>query len=142
MNYYWYKLVINYDLGKQMRMFNALKSSLKKPDFKLSLSEIDPGRHAPYAGVVVALGLLAFLLLKPRRTADERLIARFLGKMASHGYERGRSEGLEEFLARVGDENLRVRAALFTEEFERIYYTDRKFTSEDVRRLEQNIREL
>jgi len=65
------------------------------------------------------------------------VLDRFLKRLEARGYEKHPSEGLEEFLRRVGDDDLRTICLEFAREFERIYYGDVRFTADDLRRLDR-----
>jgi hypothetical protein len=62
--------------------------------------------------------------------------------MAAYGYEKQWSEGLEEFVDRVDREELRDRARSFVDDFEQVYYRDREFTRETIRRLKAHIKRI
>ena len=59
--------------------------------------------------------------------------------MAAYGYEKDEHEGLEEFINRVDREDIRNRARIFVEDFEQLYYRDREFSRETIRRLKHHI---
>ena len=56
--------------------------------------------------------------------------------------QKGESEGLEEFAARIPDEHIQGLALEFIRIFQNIYYTDRPFMTEDLRQLENIIKKI
>ena len=137
MNYYWNAMVINYDFTKQASLFNKLRSGIRKPRLNLSLTREILVRYSP-AFLPLALVILAIYLLAFRRKPPEqKILLSFLKKMDRHGYTKRRSEGLEEFVSKIGDEETRQRAYAFVTQFESSFYRDRKFTREEIRRLKE-----
>jgi transglutaminase-like putative cysteine protease len=143
-NYYWNKFVINYDFSKQMMILNEIRSSFKRADMKFDLKAV---RFEGY--VYFGLGLIflasmgtAFVLLTKRGESHERLVSKFLRRMAFRGYEKRKNEGLEEFVARIDREDLRTRAGEFVNEFQRVFYKDNKFSRQQIELLENHIRSL
>ncbi len=66
----------------------------------------------------------------------------FMKRLKDAGYVKERSQGLEEFLSAIDDENLKRGAFEFVREFEKIYYQDKRFTTEDLRKLKDLVRAL
>jgi protein-glutamine gamma-glutamyltransferase len=93
-------------------------------------------------GIVIALSLFLYTLIKTHKNREERIISKFLHKMAAYGYDKKEYEGLEEFIDRVDREDIRNRARIFIEDFEQIYYRDREFTTETIRRLTNRIKHI
>ncbi len=141
-NYYWNKLIIEYDFRSQIALFKKIRSTLAKPGLHLN---VDRERAARGLGVAAAVMLAAFGLYQAYRYRKRRtnvLIAAFFSRMNRRGYKRERNEGLEEFAARIEDGELREKASRFVLEFESVYYKDGEFSRETVRRLEQSIADL
>ena len=135
-NYYWNAAVINYDLEKQFSLMNKVRAGLRDVRFTASF---DQGRSFRLLllllGAAGSLGLAVYALQRAGRSAEEKMLAAFLGKMKKRGYVKPRPLGLEEFVALVSEGDLRERARQFVELFEGSYYRDRKLTRGDVRRL-------
>ncbi len=141
-NHYWIKFVINYDLERQLRMVRGLREHWKKPDLQWWHSEVRL-KGIGIAGVgAMMMACAIFLLRRRRREPEKELVAEFLLRLKKRGYEKGRAEGLEEFAAGIGDDELRERAHRFVEEFQEIYFRDRTISSDDRRRLLAIIRSL
>jgi len=134
MNYYWNALVINYDFTRQVSLFNKIKAGLKKPRFQFSLKK---------ELVWYALALFSTALVLPviyrlafnRKTPDEKILKDFLMWTGRYGYTKRRSEGLEEFTARIQEEDIREKASRFVRAFEGYYYRDKRLSKEDIKKL-------
>lgn len=144
-NYYWNRLVITYDLSRQMALLEWLRSSLEKPgiaSWKPALNK----RSLLHFAILPLLCLLAcfclYRFLTDRKKPLNRIAARFTRKMATHGYRRGKAEGLEEFVARIEEETLREKAQQFVDDFEAIYYGDQEATRHSLSRLKNRMREF
>ncbi|NTU43801.1 MAG: DUF4129 domain-containing protein [Nitrospirales bacterium] len=83
-------------------------------------------------------GFFIYAVLK-RKRPEERLLSVFLRKMEKRGFVRLPSQGLEEFVATVSDAGLRDAAMGFVREFQALYYRDRPFTREEIRRLRKRL---
>jgi hypothetical protein len=141
-NYYWYKFIINYDLSKQVAMIDKIRSTVKKHDVNFSLRSIDFKKVLVPASLLLATVLLAAGILRRRTGRDRKLIARFARRMHRHGYRRHPGEGLEEFVGRIDDADLRDRASRFVTEFEAIFYRDHPLTRPEAKRLDGLIKDL
>jgi transglutaminase-like putative cysteine protease len=130
MDYQWSKLVVNYNWEVQSDLMQGLREVLRNP--RASLTPTGDGMRrlgsalsvpATLLAALVACGSLFYLLRQLRdRRPEIVLLRRFQRGMKRHGYARHESEGLEEFLARVDDEELRNLALPFVRRFEDIYY--------------------
>lgn len=142
-NYYWYKFIINYDFSKQLALIRKLKATIQKPDVQIGLAKNEIKKYLRY---LLAIPLIVFFVYAVFRAARKRpqdkLIARFQNRMSQLGYERRDCEGLEEFTARIEDQNVRRKAQQFVNKFESIYYKDRNFSNDDRKLLNRHISEL
>ncbi len=135
-NYFWNQAVIAYDLGRQLELLRNTGRRMK--DLQVSVDW----------RLVLGLGLAALalaaagraLLSRSRRSAEARLLRRFLRQVArTHGLDQiPAREGLYELAERLNDERCR--------RFARIYggavYRDRKLTDAERRELGKLIGEL
>jgi protein-glutamine gamma-glutamyltransferase len=141
-NYYWYKLVINYDLNKQLAIIDEIQATVRRPNFSLNWGSFDFKHHLTWASCVLAAIFVIFGIMKGRKSPERKLIAGFEKRMIRRGYRRLSSEGLEEFVARVAEADLQVKASRFVKEFEEVFYRDRPFRGCEVKRLESVIKDL
>jgi hypothetical protein len=65
-----------------------------------------------------------------------KILSRFLRNMERTGHKKTNSQGLEEFVASLHNEELRSCAFRFVTAFEKFYYTDTKLNKKDIRNLE------
>src|SRR5208283_5100050 len=116
-NYYWNALVINYDFQKQLSLFMQLRNVIKRPSLDFSWVRDNLVTY----GVIVLGGFSAFVLwrvfLFTREDRGLLVIRRFLRKMERSGYRKKRSEGLEEFTARIQDDEMKTKSQKFVKEF-------------------------
>jgi len=143
-NYYWNKLIIDYDFSRQLAIVQGIRATIRKSDFRFDLRKARPGKEW---GLVLLAGILGVVLAAAifryrGRSPHEKVISGFLRRMDRHGYQREPGEGLEEFVARMDPSPLRERAGAFVEEFQETFYRDRPFTREKVRALEERLRAL
>lgn len=137
MDYYWNAMVINYDFSRQASLFNQLKSAMKNPRLRLSPTK-GTILWLSSAFLCLALIITALYLFSFRKTGPEKRILRvFLKKMDAHGYRKGRSEGLEEFVSRISNEEMRKRVFAFVTQFESSFYRDKKMTGTDLETLKR-----
>jgi len=141
-NYYWNITVINYDFERQISLFNKIRMGIKKPAFNLSIDREMLIRYFIGIFIAVAAVFAGYAVLSGKRSPETRLLTVFQKRMEGFGYRRGGSQGLEEFAESVKDERLKEHALRFVKEFERIYYKDRRFNKEEIKRLKAVIEEL
>jgi hypothetical protein len=145
-NYYWNAFVISYDFQKQLSLFHKIQSGIRKPEIKLyKMQAINKEKLIKYLVIPAVLSVSVFMLyvlIFGRKTEEERLIALFLKRMERHGYKKGKSEGLEEFVAGIKEGELRQASYRFAEEFERNFYKDKKLTKEEAKRLKNILKSV
>ena len=138
MDYQWARLVMNYDMDTQEALLETFKKLAQKPKGNLlsprALWQELKGMRASTNGSVILLLLLggtgaAFFLLH-RKPPEEILLRRFLRAVKRHGYTKHASEGLEEFSARIQDEELRIMTKNFAVIFGKAYFRDRPIDTE------------
>ena len=142
-NYYWYSMVINYNLQKQISIAGTIISGLRKPSITLSFLK-KPALTWLFA--VIAGAFLLFYILKyfflNRKTAEEEVLRRFLKKMRDAGYEKSPSQGLEEFTETIEDADLRNSVSRFVNDFEAIFYKDVKADSSQLLELKRMLKKM
>ncbi|MEN6485423.1 MAG: DUF3488 and transglutaminase-like domain-containing protein [Syntrophobacteraceae bacterium] len=141
-NYYWSKTVVDYDLARQVQILRRLRAGFQRPDLQWESFKTDLRGYLPAAAALALLGAVVLALFLRRRSPERALLSGFLKRMKAYGYERDPSEGLEEFVAHVGEKDLRNRAQAFVDGFQKIYYKDEPFTKEETSRLKKVIRRL
>ncbi|MDY0040139.1 MAG: DUF3488 and transglutaminase-like domain-containing protein [Desulforhabdus sp.] len=142
-NYYWYTFIINYDFSRQLALLKKIKAAIQKPDIKIDLAKERIRRHLYYLPAVLLLGILGYVAVQTiMKKPDDRLLNKFQRKLRRRGYVRKPCEGLEEFAARIHEQDLRIKAQEVVARFESIYFKDQNFTREDLRSLNRRIDEL
>jgi len=130
MNYFWNSVVISYDLNRQVSLIAELKNAVRAPHVDMSAIT---GSAVLLTLVVISLAAIVIgnLRYAKRRSTEARIIRRFAKIMKKHGYERGATEGLQEFAARIENPSLREKVTVFASEFEGVYYRDKAMTKSD-----------
>jgi hypothetical protein len=140
-NYSWNAFIISYDLDRQVSLFVGIREGVRGMRLDLSLKKSEVVRYLLFLFLTALVAFLLYALLT-RKRPEERLLNLFLRRMGKRGFERLQTEGLEEFVSAVPDAEVRETAGRFVEEFQAVYYKDRPFTREDIRRLKEIIRSL
>ena len=141
-NYYWNAFVISYDFEKQISLFHKIQSGIKKPEIKLSINKEKLIKYLVIPAVLSLSVFILYVLISGRKSKEERLIALFLKRMERHGYTKGKSRGLEEFVAEIRADDLKHETCRFVKEFEEKFYKDRRLTKEDAKKLKNIIKNI
>jgi transglutaminase-like putative cysteine protease len=144
LNYYWYVLVINYNLEKQFSILLKLRSELRNPQVRLSAA--DWVMVIKWLGCILmfmgAAAALVVLFKSGRKPVDRRILELFLKKMEKKGYRKKSSQGLEEFISHIQDDGIRQSASVFVKEFEVLYFKDKTFGPQDIQKLKTTIKTI
>jgi hypothetical protein len=81
------------------------------------------------------LAILIKLLPNYFKPKEKRLLYEFLTTLKKAGYERGKNQGLSEFVEALPKEDFRDVAREFVKIYQSCYYKDKDFTKEDLERL-------
>jgi len=137
-NYYWYVSVINYNFEKQISIVHNLRHFFKKPKIEFPFSRIDKSLYRYVFFSILLTAVIAtslFLLIRSRQPKEKKILALFLNKMKKYGYTKKQSQGLEEFVSNIKENDIRFSAYLFVQEYEKIFYQDKKITPKDEKKL-------
>lgn len=135
-NYYWYGIILTYNLEKQVSITRSLLSEIKRPGISLAFFKSRAFRYGAVIILVMIVITGTIMIARSTRSREMAALNRFLKKLKGAGYQKGPSEGLEEFVGRIAHEDLRQTSWEFVREFENIYYNDRPFTSDDIEKLD------
>jgi len=128
-NYYYNTLIINYDLEKQITLFNKVREGFKKPEIKISIN-----LKKLLILIITTLSFIFLLLLiikSKKRSYEERILNIFNKKIEKLGLTKKKSEGLEEFFKKIENPEIKESIKKFIFKFEEFYYKDRKIEKED-----------
>lgn len=141
-NYYWNTVVINYNLEKQMLIARAVMKELKEPSLRLSIQK----RQFLIPLIIISIAVFAVFTIKAllmnRKTEEMKIFSRFLRSMEQAGYKKTGSQGLEEFVSFIDDEELKTIAYHFVTNFEKIFYKDKKLDKKDIINLKSIIKNI
>lgn len=139
LNYYWYVLVINYNLEKQFSILLKLRSELRNPHVNLVFQKDIALTWFAILLLITGTGFaLRISIIHRLRSPEQKILTSFLKKMEKQGYQKKTSQGLEEFVDTLRDAGVRqTTAALFVKRFQEVYYRDKVFTKRDIRNLKQ-----
>ena len=136
-NYYWYGIILTYNLERQLSISRSIISEIKKPSLSFAFLKSGAVKYTGIALLAIALIIVLWVFRQSASPREMKVLKRFLRKLKGLGYPKEECEGLEEFAARIPDENIRTVSREFVRRFEDIYYTDRPFMTEDLRALEK-----
>jgi hypothetical protein len=143
LNYYWYVLVINYNLEKQFSIVLKLRSELRRPHMGLAFQRDTALKWLTIILIIVGIGISVRVCTKNDvKSPEEKILAAFLKRMEKRGYPKRPSQGLEEFSRTVQDEDIGQKAALFVKHFQEVYFQDKVFTKSDIRVLREILSSL
>ncbi len=143
LNYYWYVLVINYNLEKQFSILLKVRSELRRPNMGLTFHRDTALKWLAILVLIAGTGSALRILIKNRlRSSEQKVLAFFLKKMEKKGYHKKASQGLEEFISTITNEKVKEGALLFIREFEKLYFKDKHFDSKIVNRLKAIVKQI
>jgi protein-glutamine gamma-glutamyltransferase len=141
-NYYWDKTIISYDFNQQVKILRQINTLFEHPSFSLKANKDTITKYLTGIVVILLLAGLIYGLLRHQKSEEAKIIDKFARKMAALGYRKRETEGLEEFLDRVAEGDVRRRAHLFVEEFQQLFYKDCMFDRERIVHLEKKIDDI
>jgi transglutaminase-like putative cysteine protease len=140
-NYYWIAFVVNYDVQKQFALLMTARTAIGEGGDKIKDVPVKT-----YLLLFLCAGCALFAITAIRKTSRrsnaEKLSLLLLRRLDKQGYNKRPSEGLEEFVKRIEDSDLRDKAQQIVRIFEETYYKDRAFSRNEVRDLQRRIGEL
>ena len=143
LNYYWYVLVINYNLEKQFSILLKVRSELRRPNMGLTFHRDTVLKWLAILVLVAGAGFALRVFIKNRAiSSEQKVLALFLKKMEKKGYHKKTSQGLEEFIPTITNEKVKEGALLFISEFEKLYFKDTHFDSKIVSRLKAIVKQI
>jgi transglutaminase-like putative cysteine protease len=143
LNYYWYVLVINYNLEKQFSLLFKLRAELKRPAMGLKFHTDTFLKWIAIILITAGCGGALYVFIKNNVKPPElKVLAAFLKKMESRGYKKKPSQGLEEFALSINDQEIRTKVLHFVSSFQSLYYRDIPFQSSSVSALKEIIRSI
>lgn len=131
LDYIWNNLILDYDLKTQIK----LAKSIKIPKFNWNRYILI------FAATLVLISFIIIKLYKWFKFKRDPLV-KFVSLMKKQGFKREKNQGLEEFLEKIEDPKLKQKALVFIKSYEEIYFKDKNFTKEDLRRLNKIIEEI
>jgi hypothetical protein len=143
LNYYWYVLVINYNLEKQFSLLFKLRAELKRPAMGLKFHRDTFLKWIVIILIAAGCGGALFIFIKNSLKPPEvKVLETFLKKMKSRGYEKKTSQGLEEFASSINDQAIQTKALHFVSSFQSLYYKDIPFQASNVSALQEIIKSI
>ena len=142
-NYQYTKLILDYDAGKQKKLLSLAREIFPKEKLRDIPLASPKSLLEPWAGVwllLLVIGILTLVLslkliphyFKPK---EKRLLAEFLDTLKKARFERGKNQGLSEFVETLPEGEVKDLAREFVKIYQSCYYKDREFTKEDLGRL-------
>lgn len=129
-DYLWNSIVLDYDIKAQFR----LAKSIRIPEIKFTKKILL---------ILLATGsLYVFFKIYQYFNKKRDLLNRFFSIMKKQGFERKKHEGLEEFISKIDNSEIKLKAEKFVKEYEKIYFKDKKITKEEHRKLKVLLEQL
>lgn len=142
-NYYYINLILNYDLKKQLSVIKSISIPFKIFNLKIHL-KIESFLYSLIfiLSILMSIFLIIYFLKISKIKREEKLIKEFLKILENKGYKKDPAEGLEEFVLKIKEKNLKLKAFNFVKIFEEIYYKDKCFDKEINEKLKALIKEI
>ena len=144
--HYWNSAVITHDFNKQIYFFSYIWETVMNPGIDVNRVKkwlADKFFYGiGFVFLIVMVVVLMFIVNRKKQSSLGRVVVAFDGIMKARGYERGQSEGLEEFIERITDADLREKAFCFVAAFEGHCYGKVSLGSQEVRNLRKLLKEL
>ncbi|MGB9822105.1 transglutaminaseTgpA domain-containing protein [Thermodesulfovibrio sp.] len=129
-DYLWNNIVLDYDIKAQFK----LAKSIKIPKIKITREILL---------IILATGIFyGFLKIYQYFNKKRDLLNRFFSIMEKKGFERKKYEGLEEFVSKIDNSEIKLKAEKFVKEYEKIYFKDREISKEEHKKLKALFEEL
>ncbi|MGC8938340.1 MAG: transglutaminaseTgpA domain-containing protein, partial [Thermodesulfovibrio sp.] len=129
-DYLWNNIVLDYDIKAQFK----LAKSIKIPKIKITREILL---------IILATGIFyGFLKIYQYSNKKRDLLNRFFSIMEKKGFERKKYEGLEEFVSKIDNSEIKLKAEKFVKEYEKIYFKDREISKEEHKKLKALLEEL
>jgi len=143
LEYYWINLVINFDFQKQITLFKKIKENIRKPNVNFSISKEIIVKIVIIGFSLPVITLILYkLFIYLRASPEQKLLNKFYKKLRKLGYKKDDSDGLIEFVNKIENPDIKRKSLLFAVYFESIFYKDRKFTKDDIKKLEEILSEF
>lgn len=141
-NYYYINFILNYDLKKQVALIRSISNLTKIPKLEFNKKFL-----FIFLGFILITGFVGSLLAKnlkgfKKLKEEEKLIKEFLKTLEAKGYKKDKTEGLEEFVLKIKEGDLKTLALDFVKIFEENYYKDKPFTKEKLNKLRESLNQL
>jgi hypothetical protein len=143
LNYYWYVLVINYNLEKQFSILLKLRSELRRPNMGITFRRDTALKWLAILILIFCAGIALIVIIQDRlKPPEQKVLALFLKKIKKHGYHKKSTQGLEEFVSQIPNNEVRQSASVFVKEFEALYFKDKSFRPQDIQKLKKTIQAI
>lgn len=129
-DYIWNRVVLDYDIKAQIKLTKYISS----PDIKLETKIL----FIPLCLIFLFVFFKIFNFLRQQNNP----LYKFFKIMKRYGFERKKYQGLEEFISSIKDSKIRQKAEKFAKAYEEIYFMDKTFKKEDVKKLNQLLKYL
>jgi hypothetical protein len=130
LDYVWYNVIINYGFTSQIKLAKMISS----PQLNFNKKYL----------LIPFFCLILIILIYSLRTYKKKLmpLERFLKIMKKAGFERKSNQGLEEFVSQIQEISLKEKAMFFVNLYQSIYFKDKKFNKDELKKLDYLLGEL
>ncbi|MEZ0323313.1 MAG: transglutaminase-like domain-containing protein, partial [Hydrogenothermaceae bacterium] len=138
-NYYYNIFILNYDFSKQMTLYKTVSSKVSL----LKNIDIDKKRLIIYIlyliFVFISVLLVVMLYRYSRESYEKKLVRLLIKKLKKLGINKAENEGLEEFIMKIDNENLRNKVLKLVKDIEKYMYGKRKMDKETFKHLKREL---
>ncbi|ACN98968.1 putative membrane protein [Sulfurihydrogenibium azorense Az-Fu1] len=140
-DYYYTTFIVNYDFSKQIQLINKIKSNFTNTNLKLSFS-LNKNFLAAAFLFLIFIYLVYVFIKHLSEPYEKRVLNLFLKKMKKLGYEKKENEGLEEFVLKIDNPNIKEKALNFVKAYESFLFKDIKITEKEFNYLKELLKDL
>lgn len=134
-NYYWIRTIINYDLTQQIEWLRRTGSATRRWDFNTGFKKAIPFIVVPTA----VIALLWVILPRLQRSAEERLLRRFLWQLRKQGIA---TDDLSLGIHTLAERSPHPAARNFAGSYNAIVFSGRKARADELRELKELLRQM
>lgn len=141
-NFYWNAFVINYNLDRQLFIVFAITKNIKRPQLKFNTKTLWFMKLVMFSICIVFFAFFILKIILKTKNREMYLLLQFYKRLNKYGYTKKPSQGLEEFVCSIKEDNIRTKAWEFVRHFEGIYYMDKRLDKLDIKRLKEVLRKI
>lgn len=141
-NYYYINFILNYDIRKQLILAQKISSLVKPKQLNWKTFKIISYFLLILFFIILSVYSISCLLKRKPLSPEIKLINEFLKILKTKGYLKRKEEGLEEFVLKIKEPQLREKALRFVKIFETFFYKDLSLSKSEIKKLKDLIKDI